>query len=1060
MPVCGSCGTENPEIARFCLACGQPLEQRPPPQEVRKVVTILFSDLKGSTNLGEALDSEALREVMSRYFEAMQAEIERHGGTIEKFIGDAVMAVFGLPRLHEDDALRAVRAAAGMQRALGELNEELERRWGVQLANRTGVNTGEVVAGDPTDGQRLVTGDAVNVAARLEQAAGEREVLLGGLTYRLVRQSVDAEPVEPLELKGKSEPVPAYRLVSVHDAGDALRSRGESPLVGRDDQLETLTGTFRAAVDARACRVVLLAGEAGVGKSRLTEELARSVEHEALVLSGRCLPYGDGVTFWPIVETVRSAAGIRGVGSVESAREQLEQLAGADAADVVERVASAIGLAQRPFPVEELFWGIRRLFELLSRRSPLLIVFEDLHWAEATFLDLVDHLVADAQDAPILLVCTTRPDLLERRDDWPQHPDAARIVLARLTARESEQIVENLLGQAELDPAVSRLVTDAAEGNPLFVEQMMSMLVDEGLLRFEDGRWISVAGSGSVNVPPSIQALLAARLDSLEQDERAVLEPASVVGYVFPDEAVRDLVHETLAPSVDAELSELTRKQFVRPEQSLVQNGHRFQHILVRDTTYDGMLKRARATLHERFVRWADRVNPERNLEYEEILGYHLEQAYRYLSELGPLGDDGHAIGADGARRLASAGHRAFARGDAPAAASLLGRAVALHPEDAGERLELLPDYGDALLQVGRFQEAEAVLRGAIERAETTGADRVRANASLVQLLVKLRAGDPENWRKEVSLETVEAIAVFEREGDHAGLAKAWRLLAWSHGMACSFGNAAGASEQALQHARLAGDARQQSRAATAYAAAALFGPTPVAEGIGRCEQMVEQVSGDRHSEGVLLALLASLLAMQGSFERARELSARGRAMLAELGLGVEAASAAVEAWRVEMLAGDSIAAERELRQGYDTLVEAGERYHLSTVAGLLAQTLYVLGRFDEVEPLGRLTGELAADDDVDSQALWRCVLGKVRARQGSPEEGEELIRSAIEILEPTDAVLFQYGALLDLAEVQRLQGGDGVEASLEEARRLAELKGSPVMAGTIDELSSPRLSR
>jgi class 3 adenylate cyclase/tetratricopeptide (TPR) repeat protein len=1047
MPVCAQCGTENPVVAKFCLACGSALEAAPPPQEFRKVVTIVFSDLKGSTSMGERLDSESLREVMTRYFDAMRAELEQHGGVVEKFIGDAVMAVFGLPRLHEDDALRAVRAAAGMQRALHELNDELERHWGVRLANRTGVNTGEVVAGDPAAGQRLVTGDAVNVAARLEQAAGEREVLLGDLTYRLVRDYVQVEQVEPLELKGKAEPVPAYRLLAVE--GEAERPRRlDAPMIGRERELDVLQDALAEAIDADGCRLVTVVGEAGVGKSRLVDEFVRSLDGRAAALRGRCLPYGDGITFWPLAEAVRQAAGIAERDPSDVAHTKLSALV-ADP-DVVARVASAIGLSEDPYPLEELQWGARKLLEELAGTQPRVVLFDDIHWAETTFLELIEHVVANV-DAPALLVCSTRRELIERQPEWSTSEGSRRIELEPLTNDEAAAVAEHLLGQAGLDERIRARVVEAAEGNPLFVEQLLSMLIDEGLIRFEDGCWRAAGTVERVAVPPTIQALLAARLDYLEPDERAVIEPAAVIGHVFVKDAVDHLTAEGVRPALDEKLRTLTDKQFVREDRSrpAEEEAYRFHHILIRDTTYEGILKRARAMLHERFVEWADGVNREGAVEYEEILGYHLEQAHRYLSELGPLDEHGRAVGEDAARRLASAGRRAFARGDVPAAANLLGRAAGVLPRDDRRRLELLPDYGEALLQVGRFPEAQAALAEAFELAEQAGAEDAKAHASLVQLIVRLRTGDPESWRAEAAETIARAMAIFEETGDHAGMAKACRLLAWTHGTACHFGDAAEASERALGHAQLAGDVRQQTRAATAYAAAAVFGPTPVAEAIDRCEQMVEQASGDRHSEGILLSLLASLVAMQGSFDRARELSARSRAVLEELGVGVE--ENALEAWRVEMLAGDVAAAERELRGGYDILVQMGEKYLLSTVAGLLGQTLYALGRFDEVEELGLLSRELATDDDVDTQALWRCVLGKVRARQGAVAEGETLVREAIEILSKTDAVLLQYGARLDLAEVQRLAGGAGLEATLVEARTLAEAKESPVMASAVE---------
>ena len=1053
VPVCAQCGTDNPDIAKFCLACGSALAAAPPPQEFRKIVTIVFSDLKGSTAMGEKLDSESLREVMTRYFDSMSAELERHGGVVEKFIGDAIMAVFGLPKLHEDDALRAVRAAADMQRAQAKLNDELERHWGVRLTVRTGVNTGEVVAGDPTSGQRLVTGDAVNVAARLEQAAGAQEVLLGDLTYRLVRDYVDVEEVEPLELKGKSKPVPAYRLVGVKESSERQR-RLDSPMIGRDRELEQLSGALEGAIDTRTSRLVTIVGEAGVGKSRLIDEFVRSVEERAQVLRGRCLPYGDGITFWPLAEAVRQAAGIVERDTMESAKAKIAGLT--TDSDVVERVESVIGLSSTLFPVEELVWGARKLLEELAQARPLVVLFEYIHWAEATFLELLEQVVGGTEDAQLLILASARHELVERLPEWSTGGQSARIELERLSADDAGEIAEHLLGATGLDARIRSRIATAAEGNPLFVEQFLSMLIDEGLIRFEGGSWRATEQIDNVNVPPTIQALLASRIDHLEPDERTVIEPASVIGHLFVRDAVRHLVQEHVRDDLDAKLSALTDKQLVQPDPTRVseEGAFRFHHILIRDTAYEGVLKRARATYHEHFVEWADSVNREGAIEFEEILGYHLEQAHRYLSELGPLDETGRALGNDGSRRLAAAGRRAFARGDVRAAVNLLGRAVALLPEDESARLQLLPDYGEALLQVGRFEEAWVILDEAVEKAGTVALPLVAAHASLVRLLVRLRAGDTKSWREDAAVTIAEAMAVFQESEDHAGTAKAWRLLAWTHGTACHFALAAEAQENALEYARLADDVRQQARAATAYAAAAVFGPTQVLEAIDRCEHMVEQVqaTGDRHAEGVLLALLGSLFGMRGSFDRARELSGQGRAMLEDLGLGLEGALVDIEAWRVNMLADDPVAAEREIRRAYDALHAAGEKFILSTVAGLLAQTLYKMDRLDEVEELSRLAEELATDDDVDTQALWRCVRAKVLARQGAFDSAEAHMHEALEILGSTDAVLLKFGALLDLAEVYRLSEREAdSRAALADAIQLAELKGSSTMASAAE---------
>src|SRR5436190_21441204 len=747
MQICPSCGEENPPKFRLCGFCGTALAAELPPQEVRKTVTIVFSDLKGSTNLGEALDSEALREVMSRYFEEMKGPLEQHGGRIEKYCGDAIMAVFGLPQAHEDDALRAVRAAFAMKEALARLNDELERRWGVRLENRTGVNTGEVVAGDSASAQRLVTGDAVNVAARLEQAAPALDVLIGEPTYRLVRHVVEVEAVEPLELKGKSERVPAYRLLGVHATDEEIARRRGAPLVGREAESKILREAFELACGTRRCQAVTLVGPAGLGKSRLTEEFARAARETPRVLRGRCLPYGEGITFWPLVEVIRQAGGLDHSDQAEAAREKLAGLAGADE-DVLARVTSVMGLSPEQFPIQELFWATRKLLELLARERPLVVVFEDLHWAEPTFLDLVEHLTETIEGSPALLLCNARPDLLEVRPGWASAANASHVVLEPLGADASRRVIENMLGDTGLEDAVRARIVDAAEGNPLFVEQLLSMMIDEGLLELVDGSWRASGELPAVTLPPTIQALLASRIDGLDARERAVIEPAAVIGYVFPEDAVRELVPDPVQSETTAHLNSLGRKQLVRPEPAErgFEDPWRFDHVLIRDTTYEALLKRTRAALHEKFVRWADRVNGDRAGEYEEILGYHLEQAYRYLSELGPLDDHGHELGADAAVRFTSAGRRARVRGDLGAAANLLERASSVLPALDPARLSILPEVGEVLADLVRFADAERFLEEAAAAAGEIGDARLSAHARLIRLLLELRVGTDERW--------------------------------------------------------------------------------------------------------------------------------------------------------------------------------------------------------------------------------------------------------------------------------------------------------------------------
>jgi class 3 adenylate cyclase/tetratricopeptide (TPR) repeat protein len=1041
--VCSNCGEENPDRFRLCGFCGTPFALADAPQEVRKTVTVVFSDLVGSTSLGESMDSESLREILHRYFEAMQTVLESHGGAVEKFIGDAIMAVFGLPKLREDDALRAVTAAIEMQTALAELNTELERGWGIVLANRTGVNTGEVVAGDVTAGQRLVTGDTVNVAARLEQAAGAGEVLLGELTYRLVRDAVEVDAAEPLDLKGKAQPVPAYRALRlVQPTSDLERHQG--PLVGRERELGLLLEGFSDAVATGRSRLTTVFGSPGMGKSRLVEELISQVGRASTVVRGRCLSHGRGITFWPILEIVRKAAGILEDDPPGDARAKIAALAPDE--PVARRIASAVGLSREEFPVEETFWGVRKLLEAMASVRPLVVVFEDIHWAESTMLDLIEHVLASA-GRPILLVSLARPELLDIRPAWEQLTGASIVSLEPLSEGDAARVAENLLGSADLDSEVRGRIVEAAEGNPLFVEQMLSMMVDEGQLHLEGDRWMAAADLEQVAVPPTIQALLGARLDLLGPEERAIIEAASVAGLVFPEDALRQLVPAEVADGLDNHIRSLCRKHLVQTGIEPIGRGahYRFAHALVREAAYQGMLKRTRATLHERFVSWADRVNSDRDraVEFEEILGYHLEQAHQNLSELGPL--DAHALGLgrNGAQRLSSAGRRAFARGDMPAAANLLRRAAMLLPERDPARLSLIPDLGEALLEVGEFPWAELFLQEAIEaRAESDGLASALAEVLLIRL--KAQSGSAERWSERLVAEASRMIDDSPGEKDEAMLATLWRLLAWAHGTSGRYGLATGAAERAMEHARSAGDGRQIRLAGVLYALAALHGPTPVHEAIERCESIVSEAHGDRRTQGLVTSILGALLGMRGDFDRARRLSTEARDLLAELGPTVAGASTSLEAARVESLAGDLPAAERALRRDYESLQALGERYIRSTVAGELARVAYAQGRVDEAESFSRHAQELADEDDIASTTLWRTAQAKILARKGNRDAALILMGEAVDLLKRTDSVVAQAETLVDLAEVLRLSGRPkDADAVLEDAVALFEAKGN-----------------
>ncbi len=1028
MVKCPGCGEENPPKFRLCGYCGvalAPAAAGLPVREMRKTVTFIFVDLKGSTALGERIDSEALHEVKERYFTTMAAQITRHGGKIEKYIGDAIMAVFGLPRAHEDDALRAVRAAHGMQNALEQLNVDLMERYGVTLANRTGVNTGEVVVNDdPTADQKLATGDAVNVTARLEQAAPENQIYLGESTYRLVRDAVEVEAVEPLELKGKAQKVPAFKLVSVPGLDGHVR-RHDRALVGRDTDLAQLQQVFAEVCSQRVARTVTLLGDAGFGKTRLVREVIERIATGARVLAGRCLPYGDGITFWPLLTMVREAASIFDSDTPDVARVKLMATVGER--DVAQRLASAAGLIKAAFPLGEINWAARKFFEGWAVNSPVIVFVDDIHWAEPGMLDLLEHVQQTISDAPVLILTTARQDLLEDRPTWCSQPGTLRMELRPLNDEEATVMVGNLAAPATLAPDMVQRIVKAAAGNALYAEQMLSMLIDNDSLRREGEQWVRADESVEIAMPPTIHALLEARLDKLARAERASVEPAAVIGLEFVQSALASLAPEAVRGALGSHLGALASKQFISPASAHSTDPRfRFYNYLVRDTVYNGLLKRARANLHLEYVRWADRVNAEsdRGLEYEEILGYHLEQAYRYFGELGPLGLTGEEIGRDAAKRLSSAGRRASARGDVHAAANLYRRAIALYTPDDLQRLELLPSLGEALTGVGDFAGAKAALEDAVSRADAGGNLRVLYAARLNLMLVRLFSGDQKGAWSEQALELAnESIPALEFEDAHKELAIAWRLIVLVHGIAGRYSLVAGAVQKSIAHAKRARNQTLISRNGVVLAVSAVLGPLPVPEAIAQCEQLVTDSQSDRQVEAIALCALAQLRAMQGELEVARLLYRKGREQLRDLGKGIQAAATGIYLARVELHGGDLALAEHELRADYAYLASKRETYFLSTMAALLARLVRDQGREAEALELTVAAEKATSDDDLESGALWRMVRAPILARAARGPEAEDMARKAVELARRTEAPGLLADALVELARVLKSVG-------------------------------------
>ena len=984
MIVCSACGRDNPDDARFCNSCGAPLAAAAAPREQRKIVTVLFCDVTGSTSLGEQLDPEALRTLMARYFETARTAIERHGGIVEKFIGDAVMAVFGVPVVHEDDALRAVRAAA-------------ELRDAVEIDVRIGVNTGEVVTGGA---DTLATGDAVNVAARLEQAASPGEVLLGAATYALVRDSVEAELLPPLEAKGKAEPLTAYRL---GDVRDETPRRDGSPMVGRADELELLRRAYERAVRERGCHLFTILGAAGVGKSRLVAELLATIE-DARLLRGRCLSYGDGITYWPVVEI-------------------LKQLGDPGRDERVRRpIAVLLGELDAPTTPAETAWAVRKALESAAAEVPLVVVFDDIHWGEPAFLDLIEHIADLSRDAPILLLCMARPELLDDRPGWSGGKlNATTVLLEPLGREETDELVRGLL--AEEDESLAARIGDAAGGNPLFVQEMVE------LARESDGE---------VAVPPTIHALLAARLDGLPEDERAVLERGSVEGQVFHRGAVLALDPEE--GQVDSRLVALVRKELVRPDAATVatDEAYRFRHLLVRDAAYESLPKASRAALHERFASWLEEFGTEL-VELDEIVGYHLEQAALYRQE---LGDADAALSARAGKRLAAATERAWKRHDVRAGISLGERAAALFERGDAGRLALLPTLAICLSAVGRGSESLELLAEAREHGDAVTSGRARFLRAQVSALAGAEF--------EAQLAEVRgAIEELEPLGDRGVLAEAYvhlaQVLFWTGRLA----EQKAAAERAGEYARSAGDPYQEAWAVGTLASAARWGPDPWNEVQRFAEMMLAESErlGPRVELGAV-DLMAVVAAAEGRYDEAREHVRRIDQRLSELGLEVVRLSEAMELGRLEMFAGEPEAAERVLREAWVALGELGDRGFRSTVGAMLGWALVALDRLDEAEKIVAEAEAIAARDDFATTMYVCSTRARIRSRRGEHDDAVSLAKEALESVKSTYVPL-HIEALLLLGFVF-IRAGLAVEAraTLTEALERAEAKGALILAG------------
>jgi len=950
-----------------------------PVREARRPVCVLLAELV----LDPELDPEAARREASRCLAEAEASVERHGGSVEQLLGEELVAIFGVPAAHEDDALRALRAAVELREAVAPVDV------------RAAVVTGELVVGG-----KSLSGGVIAVARRVKEASNPGEILLGPKLRALAGAAVETD---------------GARLVGLVEGARQLPLRLDTPFVGRQAELEQLQLATKEAFAVRSCRHLVVVGEPGVGKSRLATELAASLAADARVLTGRCVPYGEGSTYLPLREVLTAA-----FGDADLFRSIRKALKGDENAErIAEFLVWAVSATSSPATSGDTQWAVRRLLEALAAKRPLLVVLEDAHWAEPTFLDLVEYVAGWSEGAPIVLLSLARPELLDTRPTW----GSGAIALRPLTREEAVELVRELPEAQGVDEEALTDVLDAAEGNPLFLEQLTTVAAEQGL---QHGR-----------IPPSLDALLASRLDRLEPDERAVLERAAVAGREFTRAAVEALWDTEEIGAVSRSLMAFTRRRLVRPDRSAAagDDAFRFDHVLIRDAAYAAITKGGRARLHERLARWLD----ERG-ELDEIVGHHLEQAALYKAE---LGEPDRGVAETAAETLHRAGVRALWSVDPPTAVGLLSRALALLPPE--ERpLEIELDLGTAVKFSGDLLRAEELLERVVDRARAKRERHVALRAELELFWPRWTTGKLTN---EQALTVVaDATNLFEASGDDHALGRASHLeaLIRSHTGQCN--EAEIAIRRALTCYRRAGLGPEIGSSMLAVVAA--DGPTPAAEAIRTCREVLGEVvtPGWR---SFILPPLASLEAMQGRFDVARAHLEEARVGRAEWGEpGTVAMNWAFDAARVERLAGDAHSAEAILNAACEVLRDLGDNAWLATNQSALAEVVAAQGRHAEALELATEASRLGVADDHVTQVLWRRAQATALAADGKSAKAERLAREAVAIRDGTDLLNDRAESLVVLADVLgvRKKTTEAAEV-LEQARALFEAKGNVVAA-------------
>ena len=1024
MLICASCAKENPADASFCMACATLLDTSTTSRAFRKIVTALFCDLVGSTTLGEQHDPEVLRPILDGYFTEMRSAVERHGGSVEKFIGDAVVAIFGLPMAHEDDALRAVRAGMDMQERMQTLNDASS----IPLAARIGLSTGEVLV--PGDGRPII-GDAMNTASRIQSGASPGSVLIGEPTWRLVRDAVVAEAVEPLNAKGKAEPVPAWRVRKVLP----VAARVETPLVGRDRHLTVLRQALDEAIEDHSCVLVTVLAPPGVGKSRLATAFADTVREGATVLVGQAPSYGEGVTFAPLVELLSQAAG-RPAGDADEVATALRQRVSEqpDGAAIGDRLAQVLGVGEAL--ASEASWAVRRLLEVIASERPLVVILEDLHWAEPPMLDLADAVV-DRVHGPVLFLCLARPELLEQRPTWAVgKPRAITTTLSPLSSEDARRVAVLLLGEHAPAPIVDRLC-QTAEGNPLYLEQLTAMLSDHGFL--VDGGWVG-SDDADIEIPDTLQMLLASRLDRLEPTPRLLLERAAVEGRRFRMAALRALAPDLVPATIDAAVASLERRGLVQPEDEAA-GRWRFAHALVLEAAYRGLSKELRADLHERLADWMIEEDVDQ-ADVDESVARHLERALHLREELGARDERSAALSERAGELFAGAGSRAFAAVDFITSSDLLGRAAALLPERSPRRLDLIPNLGAALADSGRNEEAEVLLTESVEQARAAGSERDALRAAVQLLVNRIYRSPTEAEIDSAAIEARKAAQAFEALDDEIGLAEAALAISYLEETRGRIAEARLWVSDAFRHALAAGHPREATQAAGDLLGFAIMGPLPFDGFAAEAEALLslgEPISG---SVGHALLTVAALAA--GDDPGFREHEERWREVLDRHGLSWVAATHGLWIASVETSVGKAVAAERRLREAREFLAPIGNVWWLRLVDGFLCEAVRAQDRPPEFLRLADAFVTSVLLTDRGTLVERQLLLARTQLLRGSAADAEATVRHALKLSEATDFVTQHANALLLLADILEVRDlGDDAAVARSEAVAKLRAKGN-----------------